>query len=97
METETIVEELEQTARQLGFEIRSEKGNFQGGRCTVDGDSLIVLNKRHVPERRLAVLARALRDAPLDSVYLKPAVRQALEDVWADQDARAEEASHADS
>jgi hypothetical protein len=35
-----------------------------------------------------------LRDAPLDTIYLKPAVRQALEDTWAQLDAEAEEASH---
>lgn len=96
MKTKTIIDELEQAARQLGFEVRTEKGNFRGGRCTVDGESIIVLNKRHLPETRLRVLAAALRDAAIDTVYLKPAVREALEDAWDAHDARLAEASHAD-
>ena len=59
------------------------------------GEELIMLNKRHQPETRLVVLAEALRDAPLDTIYMKPAVRQALEDTWAQLDA-AEEATHVD-
>jgi hypothetical protein len=41
-------------------------------------------------------MAEALRDAPLDTIYLKPAVREALEDTWAAVDAESEEASHAE-
>jgi len=93
METTTIIEELKQAARQLGLEVRAEKGNFRGGRCTVDGETIVMLNKRHLPETRLRVLAEALRDAPMDTVYLKPAVREALEDVWNDP---SEEAAHVD-
>lgn len=96
MDTSTIIEELEGVANRLGFEVRTEKGNFRGGRCIVGGEELIMLNKRHQPETQLVVLAEALRDAPLDTIYLKPAVRQALEDTWAAIDASSEEASHVD-
>ncbi|PSQ76848.1 MAG: hypothetical protein BRD35_05360 [Bacteroidetes bacterium QH_7_62_13] len=95
MDTTTIIEELEDVAGRLGFEVRIEKGNFRGGRCIMGGEELIMLNKRHQPETRLVVLAEALRDAPLDTIYMKPAVRQALEDTWAQLDA-AEEATHVD-
>ena len=94
METKQIIEELEQAAGQLGYEVRTEKGNFRGGHCTVDSEQIIMLNKRHLPETQLAVLADALREVPIDTVYLKPAVRQALEDTWDELDARSEEASH---
>jgi hypothetical protein len=94
MDTKQIVEELEQAAGQLGYEVRTEKGNFRGGHCTVDGEQIIMLNKRHLPETQLAVLADALRELPIDTVYLKPAVRQALEDTWDELDERSEEASH---
>ena len=83
-------------ADRLGFEVRIEKGNFRGGRCIMGEDELIMLNKRHQPETQLVVMAEALRNAPLDTIYLKPAVREALEDTWAQLDAAAEEASHAD-
>jgi hypothetical protein len=96
MDTTTIIEELEDAAERLGFDVRAEKGNFRGGRCVVGGEALIMLNKRHPPETQLVVMAEALRDAPLDTIYLKPAVREALEDTWAALDAAPEEASHAD-
>lgn len=93
MTNEQIIDELEQAARQLGFEVRREKGNFRGGRCTKGDDALIVLNKRHLPEVQLAVLAGALRDTPIDTIYVKPAVRQALEATWAEDDAAASPAT----
>lgn len=96
MDTTSILEELEDVAGRLGFEVRSEKGNFRGGRCIVAGEELIMLNKRHQPETQLVVMAEALRDAPLDTIYLKPVVREALEDTWAAVDAASEEAPHAD-
>jgi hypothetical protein len=96
MDTTTIIEELEDAAHRLGLEVRAEKGNFRGGRCVVGDEELIMLNKRHQPETQLVVMAEALREAPLDTIYLKPAVRQALEETWAATDAAAEEASHVD-
>jgi hypothetical protein len=78
-----IVKELEEAAEQLGYNVRREKGNFRGGLCMREDEEFLMLNKRHTPEVHLAVLADALREADLDSVYLRPAVRAALEDAWA--------------
>lgn len=88
MKTEHVLAELIDAAGRLGLEVRTEKGNFRGGRCTVAGQPQIMLNKRHLPETRLTVLAGCLRAEPIDTVYLKPAVRRALETTWADLDAR---------
>lgn len=82
MKTEQIIEELKKAAAQLGFEVRTEKGNFRGGRCIVAGEEIIMLNKRHLPEAQLVVLANSLRDLPMDGVFLRPAVRSALEEAW---------------
>lgn len=84
MDTPSLLEHLTEAAERLGIRIRATKGNFQGGRCTVEGTPTIVLNTRHSPERRLYVLARALQDAPLETLYLKPAVRDALQALWDD-------------
>ena len=89
MKTPQIVDALAQAARQLGLEVRAEKGNFQGGRCTVGDERFVVLNKRHAPERHLFVLAEALRDLPVDTIFLRPAVRDALEGAWAELGPRA--------
>lgn len=91
MKTQAIVKELEEVARQLGLAVRKEKGNFRGGRCVVGGDEMIVLNKHHVPEVHLAILAETLQEMPVDAVFMKPAVRKALEEAWASRVQMAEE------
>lgn len=86
MKTEQIVEELKRAAAQLGFEVRTEKGNFRGGRCKVGEEEIIMLNKRHVSEVQLLVLAASLRNLPVDKIFLKPAVRTALDEAWGRQE-----------
>ncbi|MEF8817564.1 MAG: hypothetical protein V5A20_12630 [Salinibacter sp.] len=85
MDTTTIIDELEDVAGRLGIEVRAEPGNFRGGRCVVEGEEVIMLNTNDLPETRLVVLAEALREAPLDTIYLKPVVRRALEEAWAEE------------
>ncbi|MFQ5571759.1 MAG: hypothetical protein ACE5G0_18920 [Rhodothermales bacterium] len=82
MKTEHIVKALEGAARQFGLVVRWEKGPFRGGRCTVNGEELIMLNKRQPPEINLIILSESLRDFPVDTIFLRPAVREALEDAW---------------
>lgn len=82
MKPDKIVKELEEVAGQLGLQVRRERGNFRGGRCTVSGRETIVLNRHHLPDIHVIVLAESLRDSPLEHVFLKPAVRKALEDAW---------------
>ncbi|MCB0718951.1 MAG: hypothetical protein KDD65_10940 [Bacteroidetes bacterium] len=86
MKTEEIVSELVEAARQMGIEVRSERGSFRGGLCTVEEAELILLNKRQPPEAHLAILAESLRDKEMDKVFLTPAVRKALEQSWAKKD-----------
>ncbi len=82
MKTEHIVQALEVVVRQFGLEVRWEKGRFQGGRCTINGEDLIMLNKHHPPEVHLAILAESLRDLPIEAIFLRPAVREAVEAIW---------------
>lgn len=82
MKTEHIVRALEGAVRQLGLEVRWEKGRFRGGQCLVNGQPLVMLNKHHPAEIHLAILAETLRTMPVDTIYLRPAVRDALEEAW---------------
>ncbi len=77
-----LVDELIALACQLGLEVRVESGPFRGGYCIKQGNELVMLNRRHPPEVHLALLAEALRTQPLETCYLKPAVRRALEEAW---------------
>lgn len=82
MKTDQIVAELIEASKQFGLEVRMERGNFRGGFCIKSNDSIVVLNKRHPPEIHLSVMADILRDRPVDDLYLKPAVRNALQKSW---------------
>ncbi|GMQ80741.1 MAG: hypothetical protein BMS9Abin05_0169 [Rhodothermia bacterium] len=82
MKSSQIAKELEDAARQLDVRVRREKGNFRGGYCIRNGEEILMLNRQHPPEIHVAVLAEALKNLPVDSVYLRPAVRQALEETW---------------
>jgi len=85
MKIEQVIKELESAVEQLGLRVRREKGNFRGGYCIRNDEEFLMLNRVHPPEVHLAVLAEALKTMEIDSVYLKPVVRQALEDAWARQ------------
>ena len=78
-----MVKAFEEAAGQLGVEVRRARGSFRGGLCTVDGQQVIMLNKMHPPEAHMAILAESLRALPTDTIFLRPAVRHALEDLWA--------------
>jgi hypothetical protein len=82
MKPQQIVRELEAAARQLGLQVRVEKGGFRGGWCKVGEVAFIMLNKRHPPEVHVAVLAEGLRDQAVETIFLKPVVRKALEEAW---------------
>jgi len=94
MKTEQILDELKWAAKQLGCEVRSEKGNFRGGRCKVGEEEIIMLNKRHLPRAQLVVLADSLRGLPIDEIFLKPAVRSALEEAWRRDESSEVEGAH---
>ena len=80
MTNEQILSELEQLASNCGISLRYEKGDFDGGFCVLRAERLIVINKRLAPARRASVLAQGLADVGIDEVYLKPAIREYIED-----------------
>jgi len=80
MTHEQILSELEQLASNCSITIRYEKGDFDGGYCVLKAERLIVINKRLALVRRAAVLAQGLAEVGIDEVYLKPVVREYIED-----------------
>lgn len=78
MTTKEVLDALTDAATRMGLSVRTEKGNFEGGRCRMAGEEVVMLNERDLPERRLAVLARAFRPKEVEAVYLPPAVRKAV-------------------
>ena len=80
MTHEQILSELEQLASNCSIAIRYEKGDFDGGYCVLKTERLIVINKRLAPVRRASVLAQGLAEVGIDEMYLKPAIREYIED-----------------
>lgn len=80
MKQEEIIAELEDVAHQLGITIRYEKGDFEGGFCILKAQKILIVNKKLMPNRRAAVLAVAMHEIGLENVFIKPALREYIED-----------------
>lgn len=80
MKPERMLEELEQLAGQLGISLRYERGDFEGGYCILREKRLILVNRRLEVKRKTIVLALALSEIGVDTVFVKPAVREFIED-----------------
>ncbi len=80
MKHEEIVTELETAAQQLGVTIRYEKGDFEGGFCILKAQRVLIINKKLLPNRKAAVLAVAMHELGLENVFVKPALREYIED-----------------
>ncbi len=80
MTHEEILKELEELAVRSSIGIRYEKGDFEGGFCVLKTERLVVVNKKLPTPKRASVLAQGLAEVGIEEVYLKPAVREFIED-----------------
>jgi hypothetical protein len=80
MTQEHILKELEHLAAESAITIRYEKGDFEGGFCVLKTERLIVVNKKLSPPKKASILAQGLAEIGVDEVYLKPVVREFIED-----------------
>ncbi len=76
-----ILRAMEDAARKSGYQIRWDKGLFQGGSCTLEGSKLIVLNRHHPTEVHLGILARALKDLPLQEISIRKGMQKQVESI----------------
>lgn len=81
-----LVDELTETARRLGLEVRREKilrevgYRARGGACRLREKDLIILDSAQPPAEQVEVLVEILRTRNLDDLYLSPAARRALQE-----------------
>jgi hypothetical protein len=80
MKEEQIVKELESLASSSGIAVRYEKGDFEGGFCVLKAERLIVVNKKLPPSKKASVLAQGLAEIGIEDRYLKPAIREFIEE-----------------
>jgi murein endopeptidase len=86
MKPELMIEELHEIARQLGVTIRYDRGDFEGGYCILKDQKLLLVNRRLLPARKASVLATAMSEIGLENVFVKPAIREFIEDEVAKAD-----------
>lgn len=79
MKTEDLYNELYEIAKNCGFRIRNERGNFQSGYCILNEDKLIIFNRHTTMETKAVVLARCIAAEDYENHYMKPAIRDYIE------------------
>lgn len=82
MKPDKFLLELEQILEQAGYTLRKERGSFRGDDCIIEGQKLVVVNKNKPIESQLGTMGRVLGEIDLTGVYIKPAVRKKLENLW---------------
>jgi hypothetical protein len=75
-----IVQELEELTAQLGINLRYEKGDFEGGYCVLKDQKVLVVNKRLPDPRKASSLAQALAAYGIETAFIKPKLREYIED-----------------
>jgi hypothetical protein len=80
MTQQEIYEEFKALAEQLGLSVRLELGDFDGGLCVLNDKKVILVNRRHDMGKRLSVIARALYRVGFGEVFVKPAIREIIEE-----------------
>ncbi len=81
MDDATLLQELESVATQLAIDVRHEVlAGPRGGLCRLGGRDLIIID-RHLPlTERVDLMAQALSTLSLDDVFVRPVVRELIEE-----------------
>jgi hypothetical protein len=90
MTAEQLYEELERIVTSLGVEIREEsieEGiNSRGGLCTVKGRTLLIINRSIELAAKNNLIMQSLQAFNLEEIYVKPYVRNIIEDYYQRRD-----------
>ena len=84
MQEETLLQQLEELAGKLEICVRDEnisidETSVTGGLCRVEGQYILILNSKANVQDKIQVMIKALQLFNIDDIYIKPAVRQLLE------------------
>ncbi len=79
MDATTLLQELETLAAALDIEVRYDDFEGQGGLCRYGGRSYLIVNRELDTDARVQVLCRALARLSLDTIFIRPQVREQIE------------------
>ncbi len=80
MDYELLNQDLQELCEQLSIKVRYEKGDFDGGYCILFDQRVIVVNKKLPAQRKAAILALSVNEFGIDNVYIKPLIREFIDD-----------------
>ncbi len=85
MDDIAILDHLEALANTLGIEIRyeyldGETAFHSGGLCRVRDKYFVIVNETASKGEKIQIIARALRRFDLSQIFIKPALRDFLEE-----------------
>ena len=72
--------QFDDLAKRMDVKIIRGKGDFNGGRCQINGKRTIVLNRLRPPKIQLQVLARSFKGFGISDTYIIPAFRSFIEE-----------------
>ena len=78
MQSKKIYIELKEVFDKIGYKVILDNGNFNSGYCILEDDKVIVINKNKPYENRVRVLSEILSSIKLDDIYLKPYIRELI-------------------
>ena len=79
MDDSTLLQELETLVEGLDIEMRYDDFEGRGGLCRYGGRSYLIVNHELDTRARVHLLCRVLSRLPIDSVFVRPQVRDRIE------------------
>ncbi len=73
-----LLEDFLELGEKCNIKIIHDKGDFNGDNCLLFSNDTIVINKHKPLEQRLYVLAKCFSQINLDNVYIKPMLRDLI-------------------
>ncbi|MHB9099348.1 MAG: hypothetical protein ACYC5X_16165 [Syntrophales bacterium] len=85
MNDEVILNQLEELAERIGITVRYENMTVEdapgsGGLCRLKGKYVLIVHSRATLREKIRVVTRALRQFDLNGIYLRPVLRELLEE-----------------
>jgi hypothetical protein len=88
MNDSDMVDVLAEVAEKLGVKVRWEPMMGDGGICELRGKRYLFVDRTTSPADQVAMMASALCEENLESIYIVPEVRDRLEQARAERRAR---------
>ena len=80
-----LLEDFLSLGEKCDIKIIQDKGDFNGDNCLLFANNTIVINKHKPLDQRLHVLAKCFSQINLENVYIKPVLRDLIEQAKTDK------------